>query len=129
MTQTELINVQATKWSALADVDEVKQISDDDAACLRDVRDVLARYGALDRFGISLLHSHFRISPDEMLMETTDEAKRVQTIRPISITDGYNVPGQTMMVTQLKLCAGDAVATVGCGCLRDKDGHTGRSHR
>ena len=129
MTQAQAVSVQATRWSAFADVDQVKQISDDDAACLRDVRDVLAKHGALDRFGVSLLHSHFGMSDDEMLMETTDEVTRVQTIRPISLPDGYNVPGQTMMITQLKLCEGETIATVGCGCLRDKNGHTGRSHR
>ena len=129
MTQAQAVSVQATRWSAFADVDQVKQISDDDAACLRDVRDVLAKHGALDRFGVSLLHSHFGMSDDEMLMETTDEVTRVQTIRPISLSDGYNVPGQTMMITQLKLCEGETIATVGCGCLRDKNGHTGRSHR
>ena len=78
---------------ALADVDSVRQISDDDAACLREIRDVLARHGALDRFGVSLLHSHFGMAPDEMLMETTDESARVQTIRPISLSEGFNVPG------------------------------------
>lgn len=129
MNQMKSLPVQVTKWAAFPDVDQVKQISESDTECLRDVRDVLAKHGALDRFGVSLLHSHFPIAPDEMLMETTDEVSRVQTIRPVNIADGLNVPGQTMMITQLKLCEGDVVATIGCGCLRDKNGHTGRSHR
>ena len=54
-----------------------------DAACLEDVRRVLAQHQRLDRFGIALLHSHFPLSDDEILLETTDLQKREHLVRPV----------------------------------------------
>jgi hypothetical protein len=51
-----------------------------DIECFADVRDVLARHGRLDRFGMTLLHRHFDVADDERLIETIDVAERVQTI-------------------------------------------------
>ena len=125
----QVLQIQATQWSELPDVDDVRPISEHDSACLRDLRDVLVQHGALARFGISLLHTHFPVGQDEIMLETTDETTRTQTVAPVHIGDGINLPGKTMLITQLRLCEGDMIATVGCGCLRDKNGHTGRGHR
>ena len=119
------INVQPTKWSEFPDVDTVQQFSDDDADCLKELRDVLQKHGRLERFGISLLHTHFEIAEDELLLETTDTKERTQLIRPVKIKDYQQGSGLSLMSTSLKLVAGEAVAVQYCGCARDKHGHTG----
>jgi hypothetical protein len=66
----------------LAPLGEVQlELDRHDLECFAEVRDVLARHGRLDRFGIVLLHRHFDIADDERLVETTDVNERVQTVR------------------------------------------------
>jgi len=57
-----------------------------DMPCLDELREVLTRHGAVDRFGLTLLHSHFALAPDETLVEDTDEANRSQTITVVKKT-------------------------------------------
>jgi hypothetical protein len=61
----------------------VPTVSGEDADCLDEMRDVLARHNRLNRFGIVLLHSHFPVANDEILLEETDTATRTSTIRPV----------------------------------------------
>lgn len=57
-------------------IEEVQPVSEQDEACLREIRDVLARHNCLTRFGVSLLHDHFDIDDDEVLVEVCDVEKR-----------------------------------------------------
>ena len=77
------IIVNPLQWTDLRDIDEVRPIDDDDAECLEEIRVVLQKHNSLDRFGIALLHSHFQIADDELLMETTDVAEREHWVRRI----------------------------------------------
>lgn len=65
-------------------VEEVAPLTEDDRDCLLEIREVLLRHGGLDRFGITLLHSHFPLGEDEVLIEETDISARVQTVRPVA---------------------------------------------
>jgi len=69
--------------SPLPDIDDVRPISDEDQECIQDVRQVLIDHGALGRFGLTLLHEHFEVGPDEIMMEFVDKEERVLTTRPI----------------------------------------------
>jgi len=64
------LNIHAMQWQPVADISAVQSLQADDLACFRELRDVLLRYGALERFGISLIHRHFDIADDEELMST-----------------------------------------------------------
>lgn len=66
----------------LPDIDDVEPYGPSDDACFEELRAVLERYGALNRFGITLLHQHFDIADDEVLVETTDKAGRILTTSP-----------------------------------------------
>lgn len=114
---------QATKWSEMPRINSVIEFSEADKDCLAEVRDVLKKYGNLDRFGISLLHTHFEVAPDEILLETTDEQKRTQIIRPVKKADLENRTEFSPMVTAMRLVEGEHVAVQQCTCGRDKDGH------
>lgn len=75
------------------DINDVKPFSSDDEACFGELRDVLARHGALERFGITLLHGHFEIADDEILVESIDVENRTLTTRPAKATE---VAGDTI---------------------------------
>jgi hypothetical protein len=68
----------------LPDIDEVEHISENDEDLLQELREVLLKHGAEARFGLMLLHQHFPIADDEILVETVDAAGRTLTVRPQS---------------------------------------------
>ena len=119
---TELA-VYSLQWNRLDNIDDVRPIGEADAACLNEIRDVLAKHGALRRFGVSLLHNHFEVADDEMLLETTDVSKREHWVRPVkkAALEAMGLEAQTTVV-----CFDEEGYSQNCGCCRDKHGHTGR---
>lgn len=77
------LNVAAMQWNALDHIADVKPIGDTDAACLEEIRRVLLKHGQTKRFGVSLLHSHFELGADEVLLEETNVETREQWVRPV----------------------------------------------
>jgi len=71
----------------LAASQETLPIDDSDLRCFSDLRDVLARHGKLERFGVSLLYSYFPMAADETLLETHDPATRSITVTVASEKD------------------------------------------
>lgn len=89
----------------LPDIDDVKPICSSDEACLREIDEVLRKHRAIDRFGINLLHSHFPMAEDEVLLEETDVLNRRQTI---SIVKKSEVPqGAIYMDHRFDVSEGD----------------------
>jgi hypothetical protein len=83
MDQTpERIVVRPMKLNDLADVADVKPLSDADMPVFREVREVLMKHGALERFGLILLHKHFDLREGEELVEEIDVERRVLVSRP-----------------------------------------------
>ncbi|ACV78461.1 hypothetical protein [Nakamurella multipartita] len=72
----------------LPDINEVRPVSAADDAVFAEIREVLERHGALQRFGVTLLHQHFDIADSEVLLETIDVENRILTSKPASRTDG-----------------------------------------
>lgn len=68
----------------LPDIDDVVPLADADEQLIAELRGVLDRHGAVQRFGITLLHQHFDVTDDEVLVETVDPTTRTLTIRPES---------------------------------------------
>ena len=74
----------AREHEGLLDIDEVESFNHErDQPIFNEIREVLSRHGALNRFGISLLHKHFDIYEGERLVEFCDEERRTLTLRPI----------------------------------------------
>jgi Glu-tRNA(Gln) amidotransferase subunit E-like FAD-binding protein len=74
--------VDRTLLSALPDILEVPEFTAADQECLDEIRAVLERRNALSRFGVTLLHQHFDMTDDEILVETIDVENRILTSRP-----------------------------------------------
>lgn len=98
---------------APAHISDVEARSEKDHALFAELASVLKKYGALNRFGVSLLHRHFEIKPGEILLETTDIASRTQTIRPV---DHNATAADPYIETAWRL--GDEWIAMGCKCVQ-----------
>ncbi len=78
------------QWGTLQDIDDVAPISEKDTNCLVEIRNVLKKYGQLDRLGIALLHSHFPLDDNEVMLEETDGENRTLTLK-VAKNDDINV--------------------------------------
>jgi hypothetical protein len=72
-------------YARLPDIDssDAGIISLGDQACLDEIGSCLLRAKANTRFGATLLHSHFKISDDELLLEEVLVDEHLITLRPI----------------------------------------------
>ncbi|GGB25340.1 hypothetical protein GCM10011505_03190 [Tistrella bauzanensis] len=95
------LQISAVQWSSLDHIADVRPIDDTDASCLMEIRAVLEKHRCLERFGVALLHNHFDLAEDEILLETTDVNTREQFLRPVkqSWMDENGVTAQTTVVT------------------------------
>lgn len=88
------LSISPVQWAALKHIDIVDPINEQDAECLIEIRDVLKKHGKLNRLGVALLHSHFDLEDDEIMLESTeDEDTRTLITKAVkkSETDGVNV--------------------------------------
>lgn len=82
-------------------------------AFLEDISTVLRKHKMLDRIGLCLLHKHYDLSADEILVETTDVQGRVSTTRPVGAS---STPNHDLLETMWKLDdGGKAKALQYCG--------------
>ena len=67
------------------DIHQVDRRLDAEAAAFSELRSVLERHGLERKYGITLLHKHFDLAEDEMMVEHTDVASRTLISRPAKI--------------------------------------------
>jgi hypothetical protein len=72
-------------WAPLKDIEDVAPLGEADAACMHDLFAVLKRHGKIDRFGVTLLHKHFPMAEDEVLLERTYSADRRLVLEPAKV--------------------------------------------
>lgn len=77
----EKIVLESIQHTRLNDIDELEPINEKDYEILDEVREILNKHNYTDRFGMILLHKHFDITENEMLIEETDEINRVSTVK------------------------------------------------
>ncbi len=64
-------------------IDDIRPLSSQDQELMDEVREVIKKYDALDHFGLCLLHSHFEVHDDEIMVEECDLETRTLTSRPV----------------------------------------------
>ena len=80
-TQTK---INEFRNSLLPDIDNISELDETDSAALEEIRATLEKYGKLERFGVCLLHTHFAVSEDEVLVETCDPENRELLTRTVA---------------------------------------------
>jgi predicted transcriptional regulator of viral defense system len=125
MESTTPMESIAPEFIGLQDIDEIEPISDKDRACLDEIQKVLERHGALQRFGVSLLHSHFPVHEGEILVESCNKSSRTLTLRPVKLAE---VSENNLMETNWRLDLRGAVNRCVAYCHRSGGRHTGEEH-
>lgn len=115
------------QWSEFQDIDDVEPMNDSDGECLAEVRNVLKKHDMLNRFGVALLHKHFDLSEDEILLETSDNDARTLILKPTKKADA----GENNVGTIFALREGDIETMSHCHtfCKRGMMGNHFSSHR
>ena len=114
------IIMESMQWGTLKHISDVKPIGESDAECLEEIRRVLQKHNCLRRFGLSLLHNHFELGDDEMMLETTDMEKREQWVRPVK-RSFLEENGITALTTVLTF--DEKGYNQSCGCNPRSTGH------
>ena len=78
------------QWAPIQELQYVEPLNDDDSECLKELSEVLAKHGKLDRFALHLVHKHFDLDDDEIMCEYTDSENRTLTMIPKKKTE---IPG------------------------------------
>ncbi len=97
--------------SKLPDIDDVTPVVEKDQECLKEIRNVLLKYDCLNRFGISLLHDHFPMADDEILVEECDTEKRLLISRPMKRSE---ISDEEVIETNWRLDTGEPLSN----CIR-----------
>jgi hypothetical protein len=108
----------AVRW-AYPDIVDAQPLGDDDHELVSDLHEVLRKHNAVGRFGITLLHTHFRVGPNEVILEETDVDGRHQTMRPVP-SDSLQEEG--IVETSWSLDTGRPIPLTMCrqGCTRKR---------
>jgi len=111
----------------LLDIDDCPPFGPDDEACFTEIREVLSKHGKLHRFGMTLLHGHFEIGEDEILLETCDPLSRTLTIRPEPVA--AHPPGQHRETNWRLDTMGSVQSCMQiCKVNNDTNRHVGKDH-
>ena len=103
------LNIETALMNDLPSFEEVKPLSEVDIECFNEIRDILKKYGALNRFGITLLHKHFDLEEGEMLVEELNDKNRGMYISP------RRPEQENLTVLQTAWRLGDGIkAGIGC---------------
>lgn len=123
MLETKTLEIQDNKiktananpYATLQDISEVQPYdSEADRALFEELHKVLRKHKAVDRFGLTLLHDHFKINSDEWMVETHDEQSRTLTIKPYR-NEELQEPGLELQPTNWRFDeVGKAVAMQFC---------------
>lgn len=74
-------------WNDLPGIDDISVLDGTDEGCLEAIKEVIQRHGKERRFGVTLLHQHFVLGEDELLLEHCDFESRTLTTRPERATE------------------------------------------
>lgn len=116
------ITIQPMQWAQVEDLHNVAPLSDDDVECMQQVRQVLMRHGKVDRFALHLIHKHFDLANDEILIEYSDAKMREQYFRAEKIDSDTAV---SAIPTTWTLREIEPLAACKCA-YRMAKGHLGR---
>lgn len=85
-----MVTIAPLQWSSLKNIDAVEPLNDSDSDCLVEIRDVLKKHGKMGRLGVALLHSHFDLECDEIMLESSDEESRTLISQAVKQSDAGN---------------------------------------
>jgi hypothetical protein len=116
--------IQHAVLADLPDIDDVAPFNSADQALFDELRAVLEKHGAASRFGVTLLHKHFDVAADEVLVEVCDVDARTMTIRPRA---KFELSRGNVVETNWRLDSRSATQECLIDCVTERGGHP-RTH-
>lgn len=114
-----MTQMQAVQMNSFPHINEVHGLCSADDECMAEVQAVLSKHGKTGKFGLTLLHKHFELRENEILVEHCDEVSRVLTCKPISISE---IPSGQLIQTVWRFTeAGERVSVR--DCVKTFNGH------
>ena len=113
--------IQAMQWSKLDDLHDTAPLNIEDFACMDAVREVLMKFNKVERFALHLVHKHFDLADDEILVEYSNANTREQFFRPEKADS--EVARESIPTTWMLK---DMEPSVICTCARTENGHQAR---
>ena len=113
--------IQSAVLTEMTAIDDVAPWGPADEQLFEELRAVLERHDASARFGVTLLHKHFEVAPDELLVEVCDVESRTLTTRPCNKSD---IAGVKVIETNWRLDSMNATQQCTIACVTDRGGHT-----
>lgn len=125
--KNQITHAEKSVHDNLLDIHDVEPLNETDYPCLQEIRDVLKKYDMQSRFGVTLLHKHFELEQDEVLVESTDVESRVQTIVPVKKDE---LGSSSAIETSWMLGDGENTVMTACitQCWKDVHGNHNRNH-
>ncbi len=84
------LKVSPMQWVDLDQLTDVEPLNDTDLKCMAEVREVLKKHGKRERFGVALLHKHFDMDDNEVLLEYSDHDSRELVIKAVKREEAEN---------------------------------------
>jgi hypothetical protein len=107
------------------DIHDAGTRSDNEVAAFSEMREVLKKYGLEAKYGLTLLHKHFDLDEDEVLVEYTDIENRTLTSKPTKIG---MIPSHSLIETTWALDKDVVMGHCMIVCFTGGNGHVGQ-HR
>ncbi|WP_082837066.1 hypothetical protein [Labrenzia sp. OB1] len=82
-----MLDVQPLSSRNLPSFDHAEPLAHGDEAFLQDIVGVMEKHGNLGRFGLCLIHDHFDVGVDEILLETNDPETRTLHLETVKLAD------------------------------------------
>ncbi|UDF03740.1 hypothetical protein [Asticcacaulis sp. AND118] len=76
------ITLKPMDWATLSDIEDVAPLNEADNNCIQEIYNVLKKHNRQDRFGLTLIHKHFDLAEDEIMVEYSNPVTRTLTIKP-----------------------------------------------
>jgi len=81
------LSLGCISWNDLPNIDDTPHLDAEDEYCMEEIKAVLLKYGKASRLGVAVLHNHFDLESDEVLVEHCDVSKRTLVSKPVKIED------------------------------------------
>jgi len=91
--ERNLLPTTVNPYHGLRDIDDTPGPSQEERSQLERLAAFMKREGMTARFGITLLHKHFEVEDDEMLVESCDPENRTLTIQSMKKEELAKVAG------------------------------------
>ena len=106
----------------LLDISDTLPLTENDQPMVSEIFEVLKKYNAEKRFGLSLLHKHFDINEDEVLVESVDTLNKIQTVQPAKRSELGELD-----YTETLWRLDKGIAMTACVCIRFGNDHSHQS--